>query len=282
MSAGVRVGRINNIVKIMLTIAVFVPMVAAAAEPGDGKLLLKNIPDDIVFYVNGLSRSPDDTGGIAVAPGPVLLEIKQQRVVVYSTLFTVDSSEEKTILFDCTADCALLHVMTEPSNATLSMNGIILGTTPYLNRFVRPGEYSIMATYPGRIPVVRRIALSLDSAQIFSFTMEQTQAVRDSIAAVRRTLHLKRQMIQSIGFGGLGIGLAVAGAWFDHEALRHLDNASVASAEYNKARTDETCRKYKNKYLEERKQAGRPIIYRNIFYSAATVCVAGFYLSFVF
>lgn len=258
------------------------PVVLSAAELGDGKLLLKNRPADISIYVNGLTRQPDDTGGISVTPGPVLFEIKLQRVVVFSTLFMVDSSEEKTVFFNCTSDCALLHVNTEPQGATLSMNGIILGTTPYMNRFISPGEYSLMATSPGRIPVVRRLGLSLDSSEVFTFIMEPTRAVRDSIAAVKRALRVKRQVIQCVGFGGLGIGFAAAGAWFDHDALRHLENAKVASESYNLARTDPACQDYKAQYLNEREQADKPIMYRNILYAATGVCLVGFFVAFVF
>jgi hypothetical protein len=162
------------------------------------------------------------------------------------------------------------------------MNGTILGVTPYMNRFVKPGSYSIMATCPGRIPVVRRIDLSLDSSTVFNFTMEQTQAVKDSIATIKRARRVKRQLIQSISFGGLGIGMAVAGVWFDHEALRHLDKARAASESYNLARTADQCSQLKNSYRQERDLARQPIRYRNIFYGAAGVCLAGLYLSFVF
>jgi hypothetical protein len=57
-----------------------------------------------------------------------------------------------------------------------------------MNRFVKPAATPIMATCPGYIPVIRRIDVRADSAQLFSYVMEQTQMLRDSIFAVRKAL----------------------------------------------------------------------------------------------
>ncbi|MBN1577009.1 MAG: PEGA domain-containing protein [Chitinispirillaceae bacterium] len=253
-----------------------------AAAPGDGRLVIRNIPDSTEIFVNGLSRVPDGNGVVPIAPGPLLLEIKRQHVVVYSTFFAVDSSAQKTIPIECIDDCALLHVMTEPPGATLSMNGTVLGTTPYLNRFIKPGSYSIMATYPGYIPVIRRVELSADSSPLFSFQMELTLAVKDSIATAKRAFHRRRQAIQSAVFGGAGIAMAAAGAWFDTKAIRYLDAAQDNSKTYTDAKSNDECRRAKDAYQDNRDNAKKPMVYRNLLYGAAGACVIGFYLSFVF
>ncbi len=266
----------------IITAFVFLTAGVCMAETGDGRLIIKNLPDSIEISVNGLSRKPDMQGIIPISPGALLIELKQHRVVVYSSLFSVDSLEEKTIVLECTTGCALLHVITEPNGATLSMNGTILGCTPYLNRFLNPGSYSIMATYPGRIPVVRRIEISADSSQIFSYEMDLTQSVKDSIAAVKRALRHTRQVIQSSVLGGLGIAMAVAGAYCDREAYGYLVKADKASKAYDVARSDEECRIQKNLYVTNRDQAKKPIRYRNILYGASGVFLIGFYCTFVF
>jgi hypothetical protein len=249
---------------------------------GTSQLTIQNFPDSTEFFLNGLSIQPDENGNVSVEPGPVLLEIKQRRVVVYSALFSIDSSEQKTISLDCTGDCALLHVTTEPTGATLSMNGEILGITPYLNRFLNPGSYSIMATYPGHIPIIRRIELTRNSSQIFSYKMEQTQAVKDSISAVKRAIRRKRQLIQGTLFGGAGVAMAAAGAYYDLKAYKYLQKAQDAADNYESARNNSDCQLYKNVYKSNRENAEKPILYRNILYSVAGACLAGFYLSFVF
>lgn len=266
----------------------FLSIVFVAIRPcfsesgGKARLTLRNTPDSIDLFINGLPVHPDENGSILVEPGPVLFEIKQQRVVVYSALFSMDSSEQKTVSFECTDDCALLHVTTEPPGATLSMNGEILGITPYLNRFFNPGTYSIMATYPGRIPIIRRIELTQNSSQIFSYDLEYTQAVRDSITEVQRAIRRKRQLIQGTLFGGAGIVAAVTGAYYDLKAYKFLKKAQDASENYERARNNSDCQTYKSRYKTNRKNAEKPIIYRNILYIAAGACLAGFYLSFVF
>ncbi|MBN1308664.1 MAG: PEGA domain-containing protein [Chitinispirillaceae bacterium] len=264
-----------------------VPIVFAAgfcldAAPGDGQLVLQNLPDSTEIFVNGLSREPGENGVIPIAPGPLLLEIKHRGVVVYSTLFAVDSSEKKTIPIQCSDDCALLHVMTEPHGATLSLEGSILGTTPYMNGFIKPGSYSIMATHPGYIPIIRRVDLSVDSSTLFSYQMEMTRAMKDSIAAVKRALRRRRQAIQSAVFGSVGIVTAAAGAWFDVKAIGYLREAQDNSKTYTNAKSNDECRYAKDAYFDNRDRAKKPIVYRNLLYGAAGACLIGFYLSFVF
>ncbi len=254
----------------------------SSENPAQGQIIFSAVPDSTEFYINGLRREPDADQGFSVEPGMLLIEIKQNRVVVYSTLVSVEPSEKKHIELDCTKKCALLHVMTEPSGATLSMNGIILGTTPYLNRFIAPGTHSIMATYPGHIPVIRRIELTPDGSPLFSYVMEQTQTVKDSVTAAARAMRHRRQTIQKSVFGACGLIMAAAGAYYDWKAYGHLVESAEASKAYDQATTKEQFELMKESYNRNRDQARKPILYRNIFYGAAGFCLAGFYVSFIF
>ena len=255
---------------------------STATVVATGRITLSSLPDSAVFFINGLERSPDENNGFTVDVGPVLFEIKQRRAVVFSTFFVLTATEEQKIPIDCTGTCALLHVTTEPSGAILSINGTIVGSTPFLDRFMKPGELSIMITRPGHIPVIRRLKLSTDSSEVFAFTLEQTQAVKDSLAAVKRALRRKRQVIQSSLFGGAGCAALVAGAYYDYKAYRHLEDAQKASEAYDAARSNAECQAARKEYLSHREQAERPILYRNVLYGVVGACLAGFYLSIVF
>ena len=255
---------------------------AFADSTGTGRVTLTSLPDSARFYINGLERTPDENNGFDVPAGPVLFEIKQRRVVVFSTFFLLTATEEQKIPIDCAGTCALLHVRTEPPGAVLSINGTIVGTTPFLDRFIRPGELSIMVTRPGYIPVIRRSSLSTDSSEVQHFELEHTQGVKDSLAAVKRELRRKRQILQCSLFGGFGCLALIAGGYFDHKAYRHLEEAQKASDAYDAARSDAACQAARKEYASEREQAERPILYRNAFYGVVGACLTGFYLSIVF
>jgi hypothetical protein len=248
----------------------------------EAQLVLSNLPEDAEITVNGLPKEPTEEGSITVEPGLILLELRQNRVVVYSALFSLDVGEKKFIAFECSEDCALLHIISEPSGATVSMNGEVLGYTPYLSRFYKPGSYSIMITHPGHIPVIRRVELSNDSSPLFSYQMEQTQAVKDSISAVRKAMRRKRQAIQSSLFGGAGLAMAAAGGWFEWRAYSHLLEAQRASDAYDAAQSHDECQVIKREYDKHRENARQPILYRNILYGVAGICIAGLYISFLF
>jgi len=264
-------------------VLLFFSVAAFADSTGTGRITLTSLPDSAVFYINGLERTPDEDNGFNVDPGPVLFEIKQRRVVVFSTFFILTATEVQKIPIDCcTGTCALLHVTTEPPGAVLSINGNIVGTTPFLDGFMRPGDLSIMVTRPGYIPVIRRLSLNTDSSEVHTFELEQTQAVKDSLAAAKRALRRKRQILQGSLFGGIGCVALIAGGYFDQRAYRHLQEAQKASEAYDAARSDPACQAAKEEYKSQREQAERPILYRNALYGVVGACLAGFYLSIVF
>ena len=253
-----------------------------STDTATGRVILSAVPDSAVFYLNGLEKKPDAKGGFTAPAGTVLFEIKQQRVVVFSSLFELNTTDPHTIPVYCTSDCALLHVNTEPAGAIVSINGTIVGTTPFLDRFMTPGGVSIMITKPGYIPVIRRLELKTDSSVVYSFELEQTQAVKDSVAAVKRALHRKRQLVQCSLFGGVGCIALAAGGYFDYKAYQHLQEAEKASEAYDAARSQAACSDAKKTYTSSRNQAERPILYRNVLYGVVGACLAGFYMSIVF
>jgi hypothetical protein len=266
-------------------ILVFFPLSSPSAADSTSRMCrvsFPTVPEDAVFYFNGLEKKPDSDGEVFIEPGPALIEIKRGSAMAYSAIFVLDSAEKKVIPFDCTENCALLHVTTDPDGATISMNGVILGTSPYLNGFIPSGSCSFMVTYPGRIPVIRRVELSTDSVQYFSFKMEYTQALKDSITAVRRALKQKRQLISGLSFGGTALIMIAAGAYYDHKAYQYLIKADHASGNYDMAASDAACDDARDNYKAFRGKAKRPILYRNLLYGTAGAAVLGFYLSFIF
>ncbi len=271
-------GFIQN--KILLGICVLLCGETSTAQKS--RIIFENLPDSTEIFIDGSSKTPDSGGAIPVSAGRVLLEIKRNRVVVYSTHLIIDSSESKTIPIECVKGCALLHVITEPSGAILSMNGNVLGTTPYFNGFLNPGSYSIMVTYPGYIPVIRRVDLSAETSRVFSYQMAMTMAMKDSIASAKRALRLKRRIIQSTLCGTAGVAAAAAAAWFDWKAVGFLDKARENYKAYTNATSNDDCQRAKNDYIENRNSAKKPILYRNILYGTAGICLIGFYLSFAF
>lgn len=242
----------------------------------NARISLKNIPSDVEFYLNGLQKVPDAHGVIAVSSGLSLLEIKMRRVVVYSALLLLEKNEVKPISFNCSESCALLHVITEPSGATLSMNGTILGLTPYMNRFLKPGSYSIMATLPGHIPVIRRIELSSES-EIESYSMQITKGAVDSLEAAKKALVKKKHVNYAMAFGAFSLGMGGLGAYYDWKAYRYLKRAEKASDAYDVAQTKRVCDKYKNTYYHERSRAEKQMNYRKYSYIASAASFLGFF-----
>jgi len=245
------------------------------------RIVLESKLEGVEYYTNGLQCFTDEQGGIDVAAGHVLFEIKKNRVVVYSAFFPLEPNQVKTIFTNCTEGCALLHVITDPPGATLSMDGAILGLTPYMNRFLHPGSYSIMATISGYVPVIRRVNLTMESG-VESYTMEVSQAVKDSLEAARKFIRQQRQAKIARGFAVIGIGVAVAGAYYDWKAYTYLKEAEKAIVAYDEATTFSECEKQKGVYYAQRENMQKPLTFRNICYATAAAAFAGVYISLIF
>jgi len=271
-----------------LSFALIVMIITITALPSlssdtlsSSKIIFENIPTNVEFFVNGLQSFPDEYNVLPVAPGNTLLEIKRERVVVYSAFFTIDPNEQKTISFSCDENCALLYVVTEPPGATLSMNGIILGYTPYMNRFIRPGSYSIMATLPGFVPVIRRINLS-PTSDIELYKMEMSQVAKDSLEAAKRALQEKRQVKIAALCAVFGIGMVSAGAYYDWRAYTFLKDVKKAEDAYDNASTYAECQKQKEIYYAQRENMKKPLLYRDVFYGTAAASFIACFFSLVF
>lgn len=269
----------------LCTVVVFLGVMAipsgAAPELPATRIVIQNSPDEAEFSVNGVVVHLDEYGVIPVVPGPVLLEAKRKRTVMYSSFFMLDSNEVKTITFNCSEACALFHLVSEPERAILSMDGEILGMTPYLNRFIKPGSYSIMITAPGYIPVIRRIDLTL-SSEMQSYVMEQTQAVRDSLTAAKLAMRRGRQQTMGILFGIAGIGFAAGGAYHDWRAYGFVKEMRSAADAYDASLTRQECEKNREEYERQRDLAKKPILYRNILYGTSAAFFTGLFLRFLF
>ena len=148
---------------------------------------------------------------------------------------TCKTGDEKTIELTCLEQCGLLDIVTDPFGASVYLNGHFEGLTPYVNSFVKPGDYDLDVSMPGHEPVMRQISINGRKPLVLTLNLEQTQAFRDSIKAIKKAQKKQRQLVQKLIFGGLAAVCGAAGASFDLNARSKLSQANDAAAGYDKA-----------------------------------------------
>lgn len=110
---------------------------------------------------------------------------------------------------------AALKVHTKPEKSTVFINGNKVGTTPYHNDRMPPGDYSLKVKKDTYEPVEITITLHRDSTVIQSFKLKHTKAFLDSVAAVKKIKKRKMQWVRRIVFGTLAAGCGAGGIYMN-------------------------------------------------------------------
>ncbi|MCX7727271.1 MAG: PEGA domain-containing protein [Chitinispirillaceae bacterium] len=249
---------------------------------GTAKFKIVNAPENCNVLINGLELSKDSEGWYKVPHGPLLVEIKRDDSLLFSALYSLDSAEEKVITFNCKEKCASFTLKTEPLGALFSMNGEIMGTTPYTSSLFAPDTYSLMITLPAHVPIIKRIILKVDSPTVLNYNLELTPAAKDSLLAAKEALKKKRRIITSSLFGGIAIISGTIGAYFDFKASEYLRKSTKESEAYDNAKSEIECNIHKELYFINKRESEKNVKNRNIFYFISGTFITGFYISMFF
>lgn len=270
-----------RLIKINILIFTFFVM-SGATSLETAKFKIVNAPENCNVLINGLQPHKDSGGWYRVPHGPLLVEIKRNDTLLFSALYTLDSAEEKIVTFNCKENCASFTIKTEPIGALFSMNGEIMGTTPYISSFFAPDTYSLMVTLPMHVPIIKRVVLRADSPTVLNYQLELTQAAKDSLFAIKESLKKRQRIITSSVFGGIALIAGGIGAYFDLKASEYLRKATKEAEAYDNAKSEIECNIHKELYFVNKREAEKEIKSRNIFYVISGAFVAGFYISMFF
>lgn len=252
------------------------------AEPSGGPatLTIQNLPAYARVIINNVSIKNRGNDVFTVEPGPVIVQIDYNGVAAYTASFKVAPGENRTIVLDCQEHCGTLDIMTDPFGASVSLNSAFEGLTPYVNSFLKPGEYSLNVSMPGYVPSLRTVSIEEGKPAMMTLNLEHTQAFRDSIKTVKMAQKRSRQFAQKLIFSGCALACAAGGVFFDMTARSRLAKANDATIAYDQAQGD--FQKYHDAYNTNRDSARKSIGNRDLLYIAAGACAIGFTFSFLF
>jgi hypothetical protein len=273
-----------NMVSFRLTALLLVALSALhlRAEPSGGPatLTIKNLPAYTRVIINNASIKNRENDVFTVEPGPVFVQVDYNGVAAYTSSFKVAPGENRTIVLDCQEHCGTLDVMTDPFGASVSLNSTFEGLTPYVNSFLKQGEYSLNVSMPGYVPVLRTVSMEEGKPAMMTLNLEHTQTFRDSIAVAKRAQKRSRQFVQKLVFGGCAAVCAAGGLFFDNTAKSSLSQANDAAIAYDQAQGN--FQQYHDTYNTNRDSAKKALNRRDLLYIAAGVCAIGFTFSFLF
>jgi hypothetical protein len=160
---------------------------------------------------------------------------------------------------------AILNVSTSPQGARLSLNGKVMGTTPYNNTHINPGIYTLRLELDGFAPKEESIVLNATSP------LELSYALKEQEGKVSQAGKKRKKRIRRIVFGAAAIVAAGAGVGFNQLGEKEYKDYSDLPASTPPEQFDESWKK-----------VDRDVTMRNGAYILSALCAVGFAISIAF
>jgi hypothetical protein len=185
----------------------------------------------------------------------------------------------RKIIVHLTSRHASLSVRSTPPGASVSLNGAVVGVTPFDTATLTPGTYSL-ALDMARYLTYRSSFVARENGHDTVAQVLVSQAYHDSLLTAAKK---KRQIARRVAFGVVGSGFALAGILVNQRAQEYLNSESAALNTYNQP--NQLATEYNTSwsdYQTNQRAANRAMTTRNVLYAISAVFIAGFGISIPF
>jgi hypothetical protein len=134
-------------------------------EPIQGLILVRSKPEGVEIQVEGAARGKTPLLLTDLPIGKYRLSAESTGFVSKSIEVTVEDRTPQLVTLDLTSDSAKLVVNSTPTGATVVVNGLTKGVTPYTTDRLPAGENTVSMTLDGHMPVVRKVMLQAGDEQ---------------------------------------------------------------------------------------------------------------------
>jgi hypothetical protein len=222
------------------------------------------------IMVNGTEVGQGSISGYTVAAGDVEIAIESPGFEPWKKRITLVQGAHKSFDVDLTSVFGVLAVNTNPSGASVYLNENKVGTTPYKNARLKPGNYMLKIARRDYSPVKENISIVKDRALRKQYTLKHSKSYMDSVRKANKAIYTRNRWIRRIAFGA---GTAIAGGLggiYDTKASEAFDTYASYKG-YEESVHEDNWDAYKEKTSV-----------RNVLYGAAAACSIGFAISIPF
>ena len=161
-----------------------------------------------------------------------------------------------------------LKVVTTPEGAQVYLNEQGVGTTPWTNARLQPGNYMFKVAFDTYEPVKENVIMIKDSIVTREYELKHTVTFLDSVRAVKSRISKRRRWVRRIVFGSIAAGALGGGLYMNMRTAEAADS-------YQASRSSKTAGKNWDNYTSY-------TIKRNLLYGVAGVFAAGLGISIPF
>ncbi|MBD3345040.1 MAG: PEGA domain-containing protein [Chitinivibrionales bacterium] len=242
-------------------------------------LTLFSDPSGATVYIDDIEKGVTPFHDSTVVPGKHTITLKKKGYKLFSKTMDFVSEDKKKITVRLGTQNGFITILSAPSEAEVNINDKNVGTTPVVDRPLKPGTYSINVSkenhrdYSRKILINRRIHDTL-RCELMS------EATIDSITKVRKK---KLRIFRHISIGTVAGIVTVAGIRANNQCRDALSREEGAKESYQKAGlTTSQFDYFWKEYSSAKADANKKIKKRNRRYIISGILWTGFALSIAF
>lgn len=240
-------------------------------------------PDYAHIYINGDYAGEGIVDDYSVKAGEVEIRIEAPEYAAYKTAETIEVGKNKTLEKKLDYLFGSMEVKSYPDKASLFLNDIETGTTPYTHSRLRTGKYELTLIKHNYAGITDDVVIKPNEVLKREYTLKFSKAYRDSLRREHWLAHGARG-IRRIFFCALGTACGAAGYYFRMKFQENKDNYTFWGNEYDEVAEADAKRfeEIKENYYREYNQAKTNRSNTVLFIGGAVVSGAGFVISIFF
>jgi hypothetical protein len=257
---------------------------ATAEEKSDSNfapaaLYLRGIDKNAEVLINDHPVKWSAAEPLLVPPGYLHIRVEDNDTEVQKS-FLILPNDHKTFNFKINPDSAGVEVVSKPSGATVSFDGIRAGIAPFRDSFITPGLISVTIDKYGYDTIKQELHLLPQEERVLTCEMKHSMSWLDSVSKVKALRRKKALFYQRVLYGAIVFAGGSAAAYFDQSAQNYSTAATTSANAYDKAASG--FQGFKDAYNQNRDLAQKSIIRRNISSGIAAAAAVGFAVTFFF
>jgi TolB-like protein len=195
-----------------------------APTKNTGMLQVVTQPEGAEIVLNGKTRGPSPLVDNTLLPGKYTITISYPRYETYTETFLLAAGYTKIISRTLAYKYGILTIASKPDSASVSINDIAVGMTPFYTDTMRPGEYRLSLSLQGYRSIEDKFIVRKHVADTLSYTFF-SDAQLDSVKTTQWKMNRGRRNARRVIFGMLAAGAWGTGIYFNHGIKQHTENA---------------------------------------------------------
>ena len=233
-----------------------------------GGLSVLSTPKGAAVFINGIQSGTTPYHSDNLMPGNYLLRLELQEHAPVEDSLVLKAGEPLTIEKKMVSLYGILSVSTTPKGATVFINNISSGTTPFRNEKMMNGKYSLRLELPGYAGIpAENITIDKETAVSRQYTLSRSKAWLDSIAAFKVAQYKHGRWVRRIVFGSLAAAAGGTGYFFETRVAAAVKDQKQIQADYRAATIGFST--YQQRYNDAGDKAKNSALIRNILYGSS-------------